>query len=807
MNLFQTTLQRSNRDRPPVWFMRQAGRYHQHYQNLKRTFTFIDLCKKPEVSAEAAMGPIRDFDFDAAILFSDILFPLEVMGMGLEYSEGPKLEWQLKKKEDLQRFRSVAFDLDDQHPLAFQAQALAELRKALPHEKGMIGFVGGPLTLYFYAVEGSHKGDLSSAIQGLHDGRWAGFSELLIPLLASNMVLQANAGADTVAVLDTCAGEISLDEFEKQNLPVLKNLFEKFRAQCPTTPLVYYSKKTDRRHLRMLLDYLPRNLRPSVLGVDWNVSLKSVLEEFGEEVGIQGNIDPDWLFLPKAELERKVREVVEPVYTLPQEKRKGWVFGLGHGILPKTPEENVRFLVQLSKQIHSEQVAKPRPLLEKYNVPGPRYTSYPTVPYWETSPTTNQWIEAMAGELESKSQKSGAALYLHIPFCKSLCTYCGCNTRITRKTDVGMPYISTLLKEFSLYRSQLGKESLPVSEIHLGGGTPTFLSPDEIRFLMEGLLKNTILSPDHELSLEADPRVTTREHLQTLRDLGFRRLSLGIQDFDPRVQESVNRVQTVEEVQKLVEQARSLGFHSVNFDLIYGLPFQTNESIRTTFDAVRKMKPDRIAFYAYAHVPWIKPSQRKFTEADLPDGENKRSLYETGRLYLQESGYVEIGMDHFALPSDSLYSAVQNKTLHRNFMGYTTKLVTPLIGLGVSSIGDAWTAFAQNEKLLEHYTEKVESGVIPIFRGHLLTDEDLQIRTAILNLMTRMETRIQEASLFPKPLSSLYEEFVKDGLMEITGQQIKVLEAGRPFLRNICMVLDQRLFRKQPEAKLFSKTI
>lgn len=455
-------------------------------------------------------------------------------------------------------------------------------------------------------------------------------------------------------------------------------------------------------------------------------------------------------------------------------------------------------------------------LLKKYNVPGPRYTSYPTVPYWDTNPTSEEWIESIRVSLqESEAQGVGAALYIHVPFCESLCTYCGCNTRITRNRAVGNPYVATVLKEWDLYLEKLGRGtpgSKPVllSELHLGGGTPTFLTPEELRTLMEGILSRVKVSDHAEFSVEADPRVTHRDHLATLAQLGFKRLSLGIQDFDPKVQEIVHRVQSEEQVKVVTETARELGYNSVNYDLIYGLPFQTLESIRNTIDAVRRLRPDRIAFYAYAHVPWIKASQRRFTEQDLPEGDAKRALYELGRKMLEEAGYREIGMDHFALESDSLWKASLNGSLHRNFMGYTARMVAPLIGLGVSAISDSWRAFAQNEKLLETYTARVDKGEVPILRGHVLTEEDQVLRRHILNLMTRFKTNWDsqaDYSVFLETVGEKLEELTRDGLISLDRHACAVSEKGRPFLRNICMAFDARLARQAPATQLFSKTI
>ncbi|HEX6186363.1 MAG TPA: oxygen-independent coproporphyrinogen III oxidase [Pyrinomonadaceae bacterium] len=451
-------------------------------------------------------------------------------------------------------------------------------------------------------------------------------------------------------------------------------------------------------------------------------------------------------------------------------------------------------------------------LLKKYDVPGPRYTSYPTILHWDATPSPEEWFESVSRGLdEIEREGSGAAVYVHIPFCRSLCTYCGCNSRITQNAGVGDPYVNAVLKEWELYLRALDRESpIPLAEMHLGGGTPTFLSPAELERMIGGILKAVRRTEDSEFSVESDPRVTTREHLETLARLGFTRLSLGIQDFDPRVQQAVNRIQTEAQVRAVTEDARDAGFTSINYDLIYGLPFQTLRSIELTVDAVRRLRPERIAFYAYAHVPWFKPGQRHFTEEDLPRGDDKRALYELGRAMLEEAGYREIGMDHFALESDSLLRASRSGRMHRNFMGYTSRHVAPLIGLGVSSISDSWHAFVQNEKVVEAYQERVGRGELPTIRGHRLTREDLVLRRHILNLMTRYETDWSGADSFTPYLESVADrlaEPARDGLVRVDGVSCRVTDAGRPFLRNICMAFDARIGLKAEAARQFSRTV
>ena len=447
--------------------------------------------------------------------------------------------------------------------------------------------------------------------------------------------------------------------------------------------------------------------------------------------------------------------------------------------------------------------------LAKYDIAGPRYTSYPTVPYWEDTPSEAQWLERVGAALRrSQVDGHGASIYVHVPFCRALCTFCGCNTRVTRTHTIIGPYVQAVLTEYALYRERLGVERLDLAEFHLGGGTPTFLDPAELGELVGGILDASRPRPGALLSIEVDPRVTTSAQLGLLAQHGFRRISLGVQDFDPRVQSIVNRVQSVAQVRTVTEQARAFGFDSVNFDLIYGLPLQTLASIDLTMAEVCALRPDRIALYGYAHVPWIKPGQRRFTEVDLPEGQAKRALYERGRQHLERAGYREIGLDHFALPTDSLWQAARAGTLHRNFMGYAEAFTRPLLGFGVSAIGDAGDAYAQNEKDLQQYHERISRRELPIHRGHLLNGEDQVLRRHILNLMTRLETRwpASEDTPFLEGLPARLAEFAGDGLVELEPRGCRVTEAGRGFLRNICMAFDARLSRCSPDRQLFSQT-
>lgn len=450
-------------------------------------------------------------------------------------------------------------------------------------------------------------------------------------------------------------------------------------------------------------------------------------------------------------------------------------------------------------------------LIQKYNIPGPRYTSYPTVPFWNPDGiAVNDWLRTAKKAFDASNDSEGISIYIHLPFCENLCTFCGCHKRITKQHTVEDPYIDSVLKEWQLYLDLF--EARPnIKELHLGGGTPTFFSAENLKLLLDGIFEKANKAEDFELSFEGHPNNTTAEHLQTLYDLGFRRNSFGVQDYDPKVQKTINRIQPFENVETVTAQSRSIGYTSVSHDLVFGLPHQTEASIIDTIEKTTLLKPDRIAFYSYAHVPWIKGvGQRGYDEKDLPKDDEKRRLYETGKRMLAEKGYVEIGMDHFALESDNLHTAMVEKTLHRNFMGYTAGKTLLMVGLGMSSISDSWYSFAQNVKTVEEYQSLVNEGKFPLLRGHLLNDEDLVIREHILNIMCHFETNWAEPRLQFPELDAVKErlaEMAKDGLVIITEQGLSVPEAARPYVRNICMVFDLRLLRNKPSTKVFSMTI
>ncbi|MCM4157869.1 oxygen-independent coproporphyrinogen III oxidase [Gramella sp. AN32] len=450
-------------------------------------------------------------------------------------------------------------------------------------------------------------------------------------------------------------------------------------------------------------------------------------------------------------------------------------------------------------------------LISKYNVAGPRYTSYPTVPYWDEARFTgDEWKSSLQRSFKESNHSEGISIYIHLPFCESLCTFCGCNKRITKNHSVEVPYLNSVLKEWEIY-CRLFEEKPVIKELHLGGGTPTFFSAENLKLLLNGIFKNAIKAENAELSFEGHPNNTSLEHLRLFSSFGFTRVSYGVQDYNEKVQKAIHRVQPFENVKNVTEGARENGFTSVGHDIIFGLPFQTKEHIMHTIERTKELMPDRIAFYSYAHVPWIKGNgQRGFKEGDLPTADEKHVQYETGKKMLLEAGYVEIGMDHFALKTDSLYEALEDRTLHRNFMGYTASKTQAMIGLGVSAISDSWYGFAQNVKNVEEYQNLIQNEILPVYRGHILNEEDLVIRKHILNLMCSLKTSWYTGNQFFKNLPDVLislKEMQNDGLVEINTNFLKITEKGRPFVRNICMAFDMRLQRNKPETQLFSMTI
>jgi len=444
-------------------------------------------------------------------------------------------------------------------------------------------------------------------------------------------------------------------------------------------------------------------------------------------------------------------------------------------------------------------------LLEKYDVPVPRYTSYPTVPQWHDAPTGDEWQESLNRAAEGPD--AALSVYVHLPFCESLCSFCGCNNVITRDHSREAPYVDSVLAELRTYVSRVpALASQPFQQLHLGGGTPTFLSAPALTRLVEGIYA---LLPRRgttfEGSVEVDPRVTTRDQLAALRTLGFTRVSLGVQDTDAEVQRLVNRIQPLETTARLCAEARALRYESINIDLIYGLPGQRPDTVVALADAILRLSPDRLAVYSFARVPWIKPAQRRFTDDQIPAGADKRALYEAIREPLVTGGYVEIGLDHFALPTDALARAAAAGALHRNFMGYTEVRTTTLLGLGVSAISETPDCYHQNEKVLPTYDRRVLEGNIPTLRGHRLSLDERHRRDLIAALMTRGHVATHDGDIAAAP--AVVSDLVADGVMTLEDGVVAVPERGRPFLRNVAAIFDAHFCARQPDRPTYSTSV
>lgn len=454
-------------------------------------------------------------------------------------------------------------------------------------------------------------------------------------------------------------------------------------------------------------------------------------------------------------------------------------------------------------------------LLRRYDRPGPRYTSYPTAIEFHEGYDEAEYRRRLASANEASDKP--LSLYVHLPFCAQRCTFCGCHVVISRKHEVSQSYLDYLHREIDLLA-----ESLPdrrrVSQYHWGGGTPTYQSVAEMRALHEKLTAHFRLEPDAEVALEVDPRVTTREQMEALHEMGFNRISMGVQDFTPEVQAAVNRNQSERQTRILHDMAREMGFHSVNMDLIYGLPKQTPDSFARAIDILLTMRPDRVAVYSFALVPWIKAQQKYIDPRDLPTPETKLHLFCIAREKLLEAGYVAIGMDHFALPEDELARALDQRTLHRNFMGYTVKMGADMVGLGVSAIGDVAGSFAQNVKKLSQYYSALEAGRFPIERGYALDEDDKLRREIITRLMCTFHLdipdierrhRISFHRYFAQDLAALAapDGPVAHGFLEIHPDRLEVVGEGRLFVRNVCMAFDRYLRAKNSEKPTFSRTV
>jgi len=452
-------------------------------------------------------------------------------------------------------------------------------------------------------------------------------------------------------------------------------------------------------------------------------------------------------------------------------------------------------------------------VIKKYDKAGPRYTSYPTAPMFHTGIGAKEYTQTLKDVADSDAPLS---LYIHIPFCNTVCYYCGCSKIVTKQYDRAAPYLELLLKEIDRVADSMGNTRRPVTQLHFGGGTPTFMNNDQMRAIMTRLRErfNFVPKDEGEFSIEIDPRECDQDTVRVLQEIGLNRMSMGVQDFDPIVQKAVNRIQSKEETLRVLGEARQHGFESMNIDLMYGLPHQTVETFDATLNTIIEFNPDRIALFNYAHLPHMFMPQRRIDESALPSAQDKLNILEHSINKLLDAGYVFIGMDHFAKPEDELTIAQQNGKLYRNFQGYSTQADCDLIGLGVTSIGYVGGGFFQNAKEMDAYADAVGNDEFAVFRGYILSDEDHLRRQVIMRLMcdfaldyTQFESEfgINFREHFADGIADL-DEMARDNLVELREDGLTVLPAGRLLIRNVAMVFDEYL-QKKKEGSSFSKTI
>lgn len=809
-------------DRVPAWMMRQAGRALPEYRKLKEKYSFLQLAQTPELAAEVTLQPIWRFGFDAAIIFSDILVIPEAMGVGYKFREtgGVEMDFAIRSEEDVYKL-SVNKVVDR---LQYVAEALRLVKKELGGEKALLGFAGSPWTLMNYMLDGGSAHEHKSGLALYRENRSV-FEELcgkLSDAIIAFLRMQIRAGADAVQIFDSLGGIIPSPEFKGASGVWLHEIVASLSG---TVPVIVFSKGT--REWGMLAD-----TEADVIGVDYDTTLTTARNALGDDFALQGNLDPACMVNDSSEtVSRRVKGLLDEMAD-----RNGYIFNLGHGLPPNARLENIQAVLDTLRSAasansrsdvrsvestatlssagdhpHTTPLEVDLDLVRKYNQPGPRYTSYPPATKFAAPFSTQELMRRI--EENNASEARDLSLYFHLPFCKSLCWYCGCNTIITTQQGQSAAYLDLIEKELDLVKSRLNP-SRKVVQLHFGGGTPTFLLPEELWRLGEMIHDRFRIADDVEFGVEIDPRRLTADHVKALKAIGCNRASLGVQDHNPAVQVAVHRIQPKEMTEQAIEWLRAMGINLINIDLIYGLPHQTPESFAKTLDEVIAFRPDRLAVFSYAHVPWIKPSQKLLQTDALPTAETKLQLLKkTIEKLTADDQFVYIGMDHFARPNDELAIAQKNKTLQRNFQGYSTRGDADIYSFGISSISQAEGAYWQNLKELPAYKEALARGEFPIERGYFLTDEDKLRRTTIMRLMCDLglnyadmsrRTGVNFAEHFATEVASL-ADLEADGLLTRGAEGIQVTETGRLFIRNIAMRFDAYL--PQESERRFSRTI
>jgi len=814
---FLATLRGEETDVRPVWLMRQAGRYLPEYRELRAAHSFEELAGSAELATRVTLMPFARFDLDAAVIFADLMTPVAALGIDVRFAPGPVVDRPIREATDVAALRG---------PAGAIAPTVAEIvrgtKAALGDRAAVLGFAGAPWSIAAYLVEGHGKKGFP-ALRRMAKQDPAVLDALqtkLVDLVAGYLREQVAAGADAVQIFDTWSGLLDEVSWRERVRPHLLALLQ--RTADLGVPRILFMQ--DAPHLVDVAAALPAE----GLSVDWRVDLPSLRRRIGPGRALQGNVDPSTLLAGPEATREAVRRLLAAM------PARGHVVNLGHGLLPETPPESVAAMVEAVRgekpsrtaaapgngDGDGERTARPvardvtADLLRTHDREGPRYTSYPTAVEFHEGVDSAVYDGLLAQADEAAEEP--LSMYVHLPFCEERCLYCGCHVIISPHKERAEPYVALLKQEIDLVARRLPHRR-KVSQLHLGGGTPTYHRADELDDLLSFWRERFEPVPGAELAVEVDPRVTTPSHLDVLADHGFNRVSMGVQDFTPEVQEAIGRIQSAELTKALIDHARRRGYAGINVDLIYGLPHQRPETFEKAVDAVIAMGVDRAAVYSFAYLPWMKTHHRAIQEKDLPDRETKFALFAVARERFLAAGYVPIGMDHFARPDDELARARRAHRLRRNFQGYTVIPAPDVIGLGISGIGDVRGAYVQNDKKLSGYRDAIQAGRLPVLRGLVRTEDD-QIRNFVIHEImcnARLDVRpveerfgIDFAAYFAEDLRRLRSP-ENEALVHVTDDAIEATPVGELFVRNLAICFDRwwREKHEKSDRPVFSRTV
>ena len=817
---FLRTLRGEETDSRAVWLMRQAGRYLPEYRALRQTHSFEELNRSVELSTKVTLMPLERFDLDAAVIFADLMTPVAALGVNVRFAPGPVVDAPLREAADLARLPEI------EGPIApVVAEVIRGTKAALGEKAAVLGFAGAPWSIAAYLVEGQGKKGFPALrrMAQQEPKLLDALQERLVDLVARYLREQVVAGADAVQIFDTWSGLLDERSWRARVRPHLQSLLEK-TADLGVPRILFMQ---DAPHLVDAAAGLPAE----GLSVDWRVDLPALRRRLGPARALQGNLDPSTLLAgPEA-----TREAASAL--LAAMPPRGHVVNLGHGLLPETPPESVAALVDVVRSersgssyrapvaaVHGAGNGHPgehpiardvtAELLRTHDREGPRYTSYPTAVEFHDGVTAETYDDLLASADAAADEP--LSMYVHLPFCEERCLYCGCHVIISPHKERAEPYLDLLKREIDLVAERLPNRR-GVSQLHFGGGTPTYHRADELDGLLSFWRERFHPIEGAELAVEVDPRVTTPSHLDVLADHGFNRVSMGVQDFTPQVQEAIGRIQSAELTKALIDHARRRGYAGINVDLIYGLPHQRPETFERTVESVIDMGVDRAAVYSFAYLPWMKTHHRSIDEKDLPDRETKFALFAVARERFLAAGYVPIGMDHFARPDDELARARRAGRLRRNFQGYTVIPAPDVVGLGISGIGDVRGAYVQNHKKLSDYRESIEAGRLPVMRGFVRSTDDAIRNHVIHEIMCNARVDVHDVEArFGIDFDTYFAEDLRrlgapgnEALVRVTKDAVEATPVGELFLRNLAICFDRwwREKHENSERPVFSRTV